>query len=181
MKTSEKIVAWACENGLTLQSVFVPFSISRNRDNKISSINYIITLKSASGIISTDYSLGCGHVKYVAMKSVNWNCQRVNAKMAIAGAVGESCETGKWAQDYRLFHDKNFPAPTIDEVLYSLQIDSDVINYDNFEQWANGMGYDSDSIKDFEIYKACEKIAREFSKLLTKKQREELAELLQDY
>lgn len=44
-------------------------------------------------------------------------------------------------------------------VLYCVISDADVLNYRDFEDWADCMGYDSDSRKQERIYQACMKIA----------------------
>jgi hypothetical protein len=46
------------------------------------------------------------------------------------------------------------PSPSINDVLECLLLDADAINYE-FEEWAESMGYNPDSRKDFEIYEAC--------------------------
>ena len=175
----EQIQQWANDNNITLSSIFVPFSVSRNRLEKMKSLNYIVTLQSATGIVSTDYMKGQGHIKYTS--SINFKNQSNTKEYTIKMAVNYSCDSGKWDTDYRLKHNVKFPVPTIDEVLYSLNMDSDVGNYSDFEDWAQEFGYDSDSISANDIYRACQKIAKDFNKLLTKQQRKELAELLQDY
>ena len=102
-----------------------------------------------------------------------------------------ACETGKYPYEvlrgysYQVKRENGkplpFPVPTIDEVLYSLNCDSDVSNYNCFAEWADNCGYNSDSISAKKVYEACQDIASQFCKLLTPEQRVELAELLQDY
>lgn len=66
----------------------------------------------------------------------------------------------------------------IDDVLYSLVIDSDAKDY-TFEDWADNFGYDTDSRKGEQIYHACKKNARKVSTFIDNL--EEAAELFQDY
>jgi hypothetical protein len=100
------------------------------------------------------------------------------------------CENGKFPHAFEFSNIKpknvsgkpvKFPVPTVDEVLYSLYMDSDVLNYRSFSEWAGEFGYDVDSIKAREIYDACQKIAVVFDSMFSKQQKEELQELLQDY
>ncbi len=70
--------------------------------------------------------------------------------------------------------------PTAASVLYCLILDSEAL-YRTFEEWANDLGYNSDSIKDKEIYNECCSNARRLLNCFTREQIEELQELLQDY
>ena len=45
-------------------------------------------------------------------------------------------------------------------------MDSDVLNYDCFEDWADCMGMDTDSRKAEDIYNACMKIALKLRQLI---------------
>lgn len=53
--------------------------------------------------------------------------------------------------------------PTIDDVLYSLVMDSDAAQA-TFEEWCDNLGYDYDSIKAFEAYRACQNNANKLHK-----------------
>lgn len=70
--------------------------------------------------------------------------------------------------------------PTQASVLYSLLLDSEAEN-ENFEDWATNCGYDSDSIKALEIYRACLANAKKLRAIFTREQCEHLRELLEDY
>lgn len=45
--------------------------------------------------------------------------------------------------------------PTIEDVLSSLALESSVLDYATFEEWATDFGYDTDSIKAEKTYRAC--------------------------
>lgn len=66
----------------------------------------------------------------------------------------------------------------IDDVLYSLIIDSDANDY-TFEDWADNFGYDTDSRKAEQIYHACKENARKVNTFIDNL--EEARELFQDY
>lgn len=55
--------------------------------------------------------------------------------------------------------------PTIDEVLNSLALD---VSYSNqfFEEWAESLGYDTDSRAAYATWTACQKIARDLQEYL---------------
>jgi hypothetical protein len=71
-------------------------------------------------------------------------------------------------------------APTAASVLYSLVSDSNAL-YSSFKHWCDDYGYDSDSIKAFDTYRACCEIGEKLAKVFTRVQMNELRELLQDY
>lgn len=58
------------------------------------------------------------------------------------------------------------PEPTVDDVLYSLLIDSIAEEFGSFEDWAVSVGYDTDSRKAEKIYNACLKNAELLNNLL---------------
>lgn len=66
----------------------------------------------------------------------------------------------------------------IDDVLYSLVMDSYVKNMD-FEDFCGEFGYDEDSIKASEIYKACQKATKKLRTFVP--DLNEAQELFQDY
>ena len=53
---------------------------------------------------------------------------------------------------------------TIDSCLYSLILDADSIEY-TFNEFCDNFGYDSDSIKANNIYKACIKTSKQLNRL----------------
>lgn len=71
--------------------------------------------------------------------------------------------------------------PALIDVLYSLAMDSYVLNSDGFEDWASNYGYDVDSRKDEKIYKVCIQQSLEFRKLIGRENLKKLQEIYQDY
>lgn len=69
--------------------------------------------------------------------------------------------------------------PRIKDVLYSMIMD-DVSNID-FDEFCNEFGYDNDSIKALETYKACQKQTKAYYNMFDAEERKILQELLQDY
>lgn len=55
--------------------------------------------------------------------------------------------------------------PTIESIIHSLFIDSDVLEY-SFDDWCNNYGYSNDSIKAKETYEECVKTAHKLKKAL---------------
>jgi hypothetical protein len=69
--------------------------------------------------------------------------------------------------------------PIIKDVLYSMIAD-DVSNMD-FAEFCDTFGYDNDSIKALEIFKACQKQTKAYYNMFDEEERKILQELLQDY
>lgn len=69
--------------------------------------------------------------------------------------------------------------PTKKALLYSMMRDD--TNGINFNDFCNEFGYDKDSIKALEIYKACERETEAYYNMFDSEEREILRELLEDY
>lgn len=69
--------------------------------------------------------------------------------------------------------------PTVKDVLYSMMVD-DVTGM-NFNDFCDNFGYDNDSIKALETYRACEKQTEAYCNMFDAEEREILRELLEDY
>lgn len=174
--------------GLAVESVFVPWSQSRNKDEKVLdhngkptkqprySLNWKVTLKRAGReIVTTDYSAGCGHTAAykASVKALGLpNCiMRDNA-------IRHECESGApWSSGFQKKQHKANPL----DVLYSLVMDSDVIDYPTYEEWADALGYDADSRKGEATYRACLEIALKLRAGIGEDGLRQLREAFQDY
>jgi len=116
------------------------------------------------GKFTTDFYQGIGHRK------------------AIKGANMPNPPYRKGTIAYEEWAKQNVKpvAPSAASVLYCLLSDAEAVNQ-SFYDWANDLGYDTDSRKALETYEACCKIGIEFRKIFTPSQMQELRELLQDY
>lgn len=174
------------KHNLTVESVFVPWSQSRNAGKKNPSLNWKVTLlKEGRKILSTDYSAGMGHCP--SYKGIRNPMQLTIADMDL---IMFECEKGKIAGRY--FSSLSSVMPPIDQkkrgnispdshdVIYSLLIDSDVLEHSDFESWASDFGYDADSRQAEKTYQACMKIALQFRQI-GESVISELREVYQDY
>lgn len=128
------------ERGLSLVCEFIPWSKSRNAGEKNPSLNWHVTLMSGGhSIVSTNYSAGCGHAP---------SYKQGDRSKDGADAVLRECQTGRGPKGRPI-------EPKIADVVSSLMGDADVLNYGGFEDWANSLGYDTDSRKAEAIYRAC--------------------------
>jgi hypothetical protein len=149
--------------GLTVESVFVPFSQSRNAKEKSPSLNWKVTVKrDGREVLTTDYSAGCGHAPSYRQTwgkrttedrdrelMVAWECETGGRALGVkySGRAPEAYGTGYQRGD-------KIKPDTLD-VLHSLAMDSDVLDAGGFEQWASDLGYDTDSREAERTYRAC--------------------------
>jgi hypothetical protein len=148
------------ELGLTVESVFVPFSQSRNKGEKHPSLNWRVTIKrNGRDVVTTDYMAGCGHCPAYKADS-----KTLGGRYSLMrdGYIRWECEHGfKAAYNMQvMMSDRKHPLePGTLDVLNSLVMDSDVLDAGGFEQWASDLGYDTDSRNAESIYRACLDIA----------------------
>lgn len=161
--------------GITVAATFVPFSQSRNKGDKVPSLNWKVTLKHGSKeILTTDYMQGCAHAP-----AYNDAAHGRPQFMSIARdrALRHECETGK---QYGRRGSAINP-PDVADVLYSLLMDSDAIDYSGFSSWCNSLGYSDDSISARSIYDACVEIAVKLRASFGESTLSDLRELFEDY
>lgn len=180
MTPKEKIEAVAAELGITMTTVFVPWSQSRNKGEKQPSLNWEVTLHRKVGpgdggvtVLTTDYSAGYGHcpsykprATIFSDKAVRFECKHGHA------ALGDNdcCFTAGKAI-----------LPEFADVLHSLASEAEVLDRSSFEEWASELGYDTDSRKAEGVYRACLEIALKLRNALGEDGLKKLQEACQDY
>ena len=147
--------------GLTVRAEFVPLSKSRNaeskdeRGNKVYTLNWKVTVAvNGRETLTTDYQAGMAHCP-------SYN-QGARMTLDYVALIEHETETGRAARPIHNGHtilNGKAIEPKSADVLYSLAMDSDVLDYGAFEQWAEEFGYDPDSRKAESIYRACLEIA----------------------
>jgi hypothetical protein len=172
----ESLIGDICAHaGVTMEAAFVPFSRSRNakpgKDGKAwRSLNWRIRIfhrRASAPILETDYSQGEGHApaykKTAAQMETAARVMGRPVKVAKAEMIAHEIETGKIAETHS-WHSgvsgrKPIPAPSIGDVMQSLARDADALDAGCFEEWAQDLGYDTDSREAESIYRACVEIA----------------------
>jgi hypothetical protein len=147
---------------LEISSVFVPHSVSRNAANK-PCLNWKVTLKRAGReVLTCDYGAGTAHCPAFGTKAPRawYGTDKAWREQATAF----ECENGYAAKAFltsqALVRDKARPIlPDSVDVLYSLLLDASVLNHPTYESWAPEFGYDVDSRKGEQLYRACQEIA----------------------
>jgi hypothetical protein len=179
----ERITAWAERHGVTMRAEFVPFSQSRNRGEKSPSLNWRVTLeRNGCDILTTDYSAGCGHCPGYGPQ---YGADSYAKNRETRARVAHECETGRKCGKYygNIGYTQKGAAilPDLDSVLWSLSMDSSVLDAGGFESWADEFGYDADSRAAEAIYRACIDTALKMRAALGDAAMAELAEAGQDY
>lgn len=137
---------------IDLKFQFVPFSQSRNKGNKHPSINWLVTLREG---FTVEYMQGSAHTPAYQKPSTFPNSQKVD-RHTTDRRIHEECETGQVTNRYYGHTTRiNLAPPLTKDVMQSLLLDADVLNYAGFEAWATEFGYDPDSIKAQKIYQEC--------------------------
>jgi hypothetical protein len=161
---------------LSIESIFIPFSQSRDRDSICRSLNWKVTLKQGDRVIlTTDYTAGEGHCP---------SYKQDRRSILDQEAIDYETQHGKVARFVGSYLTPLLGKPILPDscdVLYSLAQDADVLNYRSFEDWANTMGENNDSRKAEALYKACLGIALQLKNGLGAKALEALQEAAQDY
>jgi len=159
--------------GIQYTADFVPFSASRNfkETPRVSelSVNWKITITNGWQSLKTDYSEGIGlHFK----PAISWGHRTtVDEYNRIKKAVETGNKTGF----------KQLRKPALVDVLYSLVMDSDVLESSGFEDWAENFGFDTDSRKAEKIYSDCMENALKLKAIIGADNLKQLRELYTDY
>ena len=195
--------------GLTVESVFIPFSASRNKAEKHKSLNWRVTLKrNWRDVLTTDYSAGIGHCPgYKATKApatfrpahyrkrdgglrfssaaetLAQYREAVCAAECESGFPMESCAFagGTYKNTFKRKYKGAAILPEPRDVIYSLVMDSDVLDAGGFESWAGDLGFDPDSRKAESIYRLCLEHALAMRAALGESGLAELRNAFQDY
>lgn len=182
-----ELQAFMERHSVTVSAVFVPWSRSRNKDEKDErgnprrSLNWRITIaKGGREILTTDYSAGVGHCPSYNLAAARFPEGQRQKNEVIAA----ECEAGykQHVYSFGMSSRKREPIlPDACDVLASLSMDSSVLDASGFEEWARDLGYDTDSRKAEAIYRACLDIALKLRNGLGESALAELVEAAQDY
>lgn len=165
-----EIAAAIADLGLSVDAAFVPFSRSRNKDEKHKSLNWRITLKrKGRDVLTTDYSAGIAH------------CPSYGPKAWHKSDAETECETGNTHRAPGGIGSKKPILPDPISVIWSLVADASVLDAGGFENWAADYGYDTDSRSAEKTYQACLDIALKLRCAIGEAGLSKLAEAFADY
>lgn len=185
--------------GVTMETVFIPYSQSRNANSETAmggrgetwlSLNWKVTIKrNGRDVLTTDYSAGIAHAPSHQRAKAPLQYPSSQKNWLHYAGIWEA-ENG-YAARLEMFGserhnhfraDKAKPIlPLLRDVMASMVADYGVLNYARFEDWANEYGYDPDSRSGEKVYRACMELALQMRAAFGDKGMEEFAELYQDY
>lgn len=148
-------------------------------------LHWLITLTSQGKFrhtMQTNYSEGMGHVdNYKQIHKTRYDARRWEQAYRLTCETGKICKVMEHAENpYQT--EQSQPQPDLLDVLYSLVSDASVLDHTSFESWAGDFGYDTDSRKAEDIYRACLKNAHDLMPIIGgPKGLEKLQELFQGY
>lgn len=192
-EAKQKLTDKAAALNLTLTAAFVPYSQSRHAKDKGDSgyrgpcLNWRVTLsRNGREIFTTDYSAGVGHIP----KSLR---QDASTRGHLPHYQVRACEVGRYIPGLLAYESidnfcrgihagmtREIPAPELADVLYSLLMDSDVLNCSGFEDWASNLGFDTDSRKAESIYRECLEQALKLRAAIGQESLDDLAEIARE-
>ena len=146
--------------GLTMESVFIPFSQSRNKAEKNRTMNWEITVKrNGRHVLTTEYSAGAAHCPSYNQPVPAWFMGKQSDFNSASSFIETECglQYGRYMDSVNAakMTSKKRLQPDFVDVMYSLVSETDVLNHADFESWAGDFGYDIDSRAAESIYKAC--------------------------
>lgn len=178
------IDARLAELGLSLSAEFVPASRFKDDEWRRGAVNFTVTVtKGERAIYSGPYAYGIGHLPgYVAKYADKLMAERIMIDMR---------ERGVWPiGGLAIFNNGGMPAfpktapvpaPLLRDVMRSLLSDAGAIDHGSFESWAGDYGYDTDSRKAEQTYRACLDTGLALRAALSDSVLAELREMFQDY
>lgn len=180
LEIKEAVTKLLEDNKISFKYKFIPFSQSRNKHQKLKSLNYLVTvLKDNKEALTIDYSMGQAYCPAYKMS--------MKDKYAKQMIINKQCEEGYYQLKYIVesyltgYGAKSSILPDNTDIINSLILDSSVLDYSSFEQWASDFGYDPDSRKGERMYNECLKIALALRNSFGDTLINELKEALQDY
>lgn len=161
--------------GLTVDSEFIPFSQSRNKDEKYPSLNWRVILKRNGEeiVTSTVFSAGSAHCPAYSDPTLGRQDSVDRFR-----AIKQQCETGR---DGKPGRPGTWIKPDSIDVIWSLVSECSALDYPDFESWASDYGYDSDSRKAESIYRECLDISLKMNAAIGQDNIAALREAFQDY
>lgn len=164
----QRLAAAMAALGVTVVATFVPFSVSRNKDEveknmdgrpvpgqRRYSLNWRVTVKHKGHVLlTTDYSAGIAHCP--AYKRPVKELGHANSVMRHE-SIARECESGRADRPFGTKGAPILPDPV--DVIASLLIDASAIDHASFEDWASDLGMDTDSRKAEHSYRVCLEIA----------------------
>ena len=192
MKTSIRILEqdtaianFLKDNNIIFKSTYL---LDNSKDEEWQHDLFNVTFTNGNKLINTEFKTGLGHRVLKAKKGAitslapkyNKELLKVGIDKGLTLIEDDFVLNNGWTKSKYIGGSCFAVSPTAASVLYSLIVDHDCA-YDLFEDFCDNCGHDQDSIKALEIYKACQKNAKQLNSLFSNAQLNTIRELLVDY
>jgi len=162
--------------GLSFKSEFIPYSKSRSFNKDASTLqktlNYSVTLSYKDReVLTTLYTEGIGKCPGYKSEMHRFLC------MDDANMLNRIVENGQYYKNLKWTK----ITPNYIDFMFCMLIDARVLDYNNFENWANNVGFNSDSISDKKMYDESLVTAIQLKNGIDNIVLEELKELVKEY
>lgn len=142
--------------GLTMEAIQIPARTDANEDWHKGATHWHVTLRSDTGQMTVQYSMGSAHRRFVTKPRFGsgWT----------PGANSDPARGARVPQGYgRTVHEAHLLAectepipPTLRDVLSCLRSDAQTVEHgQTFEEWCEDLGYDTDSRRAHRSYGEC--------------------------
>lgn len=173
------------DNNITFKSVYL---LDNSNNDEWQHDLFNVSIIKGNKLINTEFKTGLGHRVLKAKQGTytslstkyNKELKKANIEKGLHLITADHYSSTGYKKSFYASGSCFAVSPTAASVLYSLLLDSDC-GYELFEDFCDNFGYDQDSIKALEIYKTCQKNAKQLTNLFTHEQLEVLRELLEDY
>ena len=173
------------DNNIIFKSTYL---LDNSKDEEWQHDLFNVTFVNGRKLINTEFKTGLGHrvlkSKKGTMSSLatkyNKELLKVNIEKGLTPIESDFISNNGWSKSLYVGGSCFAVSPTAASVLYSLLLDYDYA-YELFEDFCDNLGYDQDSIKALEIYKACQKNAKQLKEVFTYSQLNVIRELLEEY
>jgi len=140
-------------NALKFEAIFVsnPTEQTHNcKDFHKTSFKWLCKITLGTHTVEVDYHMGIHHSRFNTKRGGHFSHDTLNAS-----EFEQYKNKGLSDAGFRNWLEHATPKPPeLDEILSSLTSEADAIN-ENFEDWAESLGYDSDSIKALKMWNEC--------------------------
>lgn len=145
------------------------FNLIWDKENKPFDYRLTLTNKTSGKSFSFDYTMGKGLLERKKYRGNLKNTVHEHWSMPYFNKPRNIYQLGDMLKKKTSLFGKTWirpTAPQLPEVLPCLQLDSNVLQYGNFEQWADDLGYDQNSRSAEKIYNQCLKNTLQFRAFL---------------
>lgn len=172
-ETELAVAAYLDSLGVQVKFEFVPKKYSRNKHQKELCINWMVCMERGNKTFTTAYTLGIGHAfGYSFDKKNSYEFKTYLQEIAEKG-------TGRLQTKHAGLKRVAAPKPKLDDLFHSLLWDMES-GYQDFEEFCDNLGLNTDSIKDRDIWLSCQKIRTNLEQMFSEEELDRIQDIVKD-